>query len=224
MEKFAPKRLTAIVGHYGSGKTEVSLNLVQSLYKNHKLVVMDMDTVNPYYRTKDASEFLKNLGVRLIAPRYANTNVELPTLPEDMNIAFDDKSYTVIMDIGGDDDGAVVLSTYRDRIAEEDYDLFMVVNQRRLQTSSAKETLEYLYAIESASRLKITGIINSTNLGQLTTADIITDSFKYIEEVSKKSGVPIVMTAVKRELISQINGAHGEILPIDIHIRRGWDI
>ena len=223
MEDLTLKRLTAIVGHYGSGKTEVTINLAKTFCKRYKLLVMDMDTVNPYFRTVDARDHFDELKIKLVAPRYANTNVDVPALPQDVNIAFDDKSYTVLMDVGGDDDGAVVLSTYRGRIKQEDYDMFAVVNERRLQTNTVEKSLIYLQAIEKASGLKVTGIINNTNLGNLTDINLLENSVEYMEELSRKCGLPVVATAVKRELLTDAAHFDSFVLPMDIHIKRVWE-
>ena len=217
-----PKRITAIVGHFGCGKTEIAINMAEHFAKSKKMLVCDMDTVNPYYRTKDAEYALASVGVKLIAPDFANTNVDLPSLPAKLAMAFDDKSYTVILDIGGDDDGAIVLGAYRNRIIEEDYDMFYVVNQRRLQISTPKEAYEYLKAIESVSSMKVTGIINNTNLAMETTKEIIKGSVTYARELSEMSGIPIVATCVREDLVDDDLGVEN-IFPVKIHIKRSWE-
>ena len=118
------KRITAIVGHYGSGKTEIAINYALYLNRLSKnVVVADLDTVNPYFRTKSVEKLFENRGIGLIAPEFANTNVDLPSLPPEVYGLFDRNDIYGILDIGGDDEGATVLGAYHDRIINIDYDL-----------------------------------------------------------------------------------------------------
>ena len=191
------KRLTLFAGHYGSGKTNVALNYAYKLKENgYDTVIADIDTVNPYFRTKDSAEELKRAGIELIASEFAGSNVDLPALPAAMyDIIFDSDKYAVI-DIGGDDRGAFALGRYTPEILRENnYSMLMVINMYRPLTSTPEDTLEILREIEAASRIPFTGLVNNSNLGEGTTLDSLKDSFDYAKKVSILSGLPIYATS-----------------------------
>ena len=190
------KRLTLFAGHYGSGKTNVALNYAYNLKANgYDTVIADIDTVNPYFRTKDSAEELKKAGIELIASEFAGSNVDLPALPAAMyNIIFDSDKYAVI-DIGGDDRGAFALGRYTPEILRENnYSMLMVINMYRPLTSTPDDTVEILKEIEAASGIPFTGLINNSNLGPATDKQALADSFDYAQAVSNLSGLPIYAT------------------------------
>lgn len=199
---FTKKRLTLFCGHYGSGKTNIAVNAAISLKEKYDNVALaDLDIVNPYFRTKDSSELLAEKEIRLICSSYANSNVDIPALPQDMYAITDDKSLRCVLDIGGDDRGALVLGRISDKIKEEnDYEMLMVINSFRPLTRDTASTMEVLSEIETAAKMKFTGLVNNSNLGEETTAEDVLNSLCYAEDVSKATGLPVVATTVKAEL------------------------
>ena len=210
------KRITLILGHYGSGKTNIAVNLALSYRKEREHVaIADLDIVNPYFRTKDSLDLLNENGIRLIVSDYANTNIDIPALPQDMYAVTDDKSLTCILDIGGDDRGALVLGRLRPEILKEnDYEMFLVINKYRPLTADAPATLEVMQEIEAAANMRFTGIINNSNLGRETTAESVLASLPYAEEVSKLTSLPIVMTTVKEEIAPELMGKVENLFPL----------
>jgi len=196
------KRITLLCGHYGSGKTNVAVNIALKLReKFDKIAVADLDIVNPYFRTKDSSEDFKKAGIRLICSEYANSNVDIPALPQEMYAVVDDTETKFVLDIGGDDRGALALGRLAPSIiAEDDYEMLLVINMYRPLTPDALSTVEVMQEIEFAGKIKFTGIINNSNLGELTTADDVLASVDYANEVSRITGLPIVITTVKDSL------------------------
>ena len=196
------KRLTIISGHYGSGKTNIAVNLALKLAKSKNNVALaDLDIVNPYFRSKDSQRGLENAGVRLICSDYANTNIDIPALPQEMYALTDDKSLTAVLDIGGDDRGALVLGRLAEKIkSENDYEMLMVVNRFRPETKNAELAIEIMREIEFASKIRFTGIINNSNLGVETDEKCIVSSLNYADEISKLTGIPVVMTAVEESV------------------------
>ena len=160
------KRITLLCGHYGSGKTNIAVNMALDLSRDHeKVVIADLDIVNPYFRTVDSEEDLREAGVKLVVSSYANSNVDIPALPQEMYSLVDDKSLTCVVDVGGDDRGAYALGRISGAIREEnDYDMFLVINRYRPLTPDAESTLEIMHEIEAAASLPFTGIINNSNL------------------------------------------------------------
>lgn len=215
------KRLTLLCGHYGSGKTNVAVNLAIHLKKQYNnLVVADLDIVNPYFRTKDSLDDFKKHGIELICSEYANTNVDIPALPANMYRLTTDKNLTAIIDVGGDDRGAYALGRLVPEIeAEDNFDMLMVINGFRPLTPDAPSTIEVMREIETACKLKFTGLVNNSNIGDLTTAEDILNSMDYANEVSKQSGLPIVMTTVKCELYDELKDKIDNLLPMTLQAK-----
>ncbi len=212
------KRLTLLCGHYGSGKTNIAVNLafhLQELYGN--VVVADLDIVNPYFRTKDSLADFESRGIELICSEYANTNVDIPALPANMYRLTADKDITAVIDVGGDDRGAYALGRLVPEIKEEDnFEMLMVINGYRPLTPDAQSTIEIMREIEDACGLKFTGLVNNSNIGEETTAQTVVDSIDYATQVSKLSKLPIVMTSVKAELYDELCDKIDNILPLNL--------
>ena len=172
------KRITLLCGHYGSGKTNVAVNLAFRAAQSHpNVAIADLDIVNPYFRTKDSREELAAAGIRLICSDYANSNVDIPALPPEMYAITDDTSLKVIVDVGGDDRGALALGRLAPAIKQEnDYDMLMVINRFRPLTRTAEETYEVMCEIEAAGGIPFTGLVNNSNVGEETTAEDVIES------------------------------------------------
>ena len=215
------KRIVIFAGHYGSGKTNLAVNYALEMRKaQEKVILCDMDTVNPYFRTKDSEDLLEEHGVTLISPEYANTNVDLPSLPATVNQIFSQKDAKVIVDVGGDDSGAVVLGQYAKRLEEAGYEMLLVINKYRYLTRKAIEIQEMKEEIEAASRLHFTGIINNSNLGKETTAETIEDSYAYAEEAGKLTGLPVKTISHRRGI--EVKGK--DTWEIEIYTKQAWQI
>ena len=212
------KRLTILCGHYGSGKTNVAVNIAAELKKSCDTVtVADLDIVNPYFRTKDSQDFFAEQGIRLICSPYANSNVDIPALPQEMYAITDDRSMTAVLDIGGDDRGALVLGRLAPKIlAEGDYEMLTVINCYRPLTRDAASTLEVMAEIEFAGGIRFTGLVNNSNLGELTTAEDVLASREYAEEISRLSGLPVVMTSVRADLAPAVEGMMPRVFPLTL--------
>ena len=210
------KRLTILCGHYGSGKTNVAVNLAFKLREQHERVtVADLDIVNPYFRTKDSMKEFDERGIRLICSPYANSNVDIPALPQELYSVTDDKGQTVVLDIGGDDRGALALGRLAEQIkAEGDYAMLMVINRFRPLTPDVPSTLEVMREIEAACGIPFTGLVNNSNLGEETTAADVLGSMTYANEVSKATGLPLVMTTVKDDLYDALDGQMPDLFPM----------
>lgn len=202
------KRLTLFCGHYGSGKTSVAVNTALVLKKEReKVALADLDIVNPYFRAKDHSDLFEKEGIRLICSPFANSNVDFPALPPEMYALTDDRSISAVLDIGGDERGALALGRIAPKIlAENDYDMLLVVNRYRPLTPDTASVLEVKEEIENACRIPFTGIVNNSNLGAETTAQIILDSLPYAEDIAKATGLPIVMTSAERRFCAELEG------------------
>ena len=215
------KRVTILAGHYGSGKTNIAVNMaINEAAAGKETVVADLDIVNPYFRTLDSKEDFDRAGIRLICSRFANSNVDLPAMPDDLYVITEDRNLRVIVDLGGDERGALAMGRLSGALKEEDdYEMLMVINSCRPLTMNASDTMEVFNEIEAAARLKFTGIINNTNLGRDTDAQLILSSLEYAEEVSKASGLPVVCTTVSEELYSKLEGKVPNLFPLKLQKR-----
>ena len=215
------KRITLLAGHYGSGKTNIAVNIALQLKKERdRVAIADLDIVNPYFRTKDSEKELTEAGIRLIVSEYANTNLDIPALPQEMYALVDDKGLTGVVDVGGDDQGAVALGRISPAIAEENnYDMLLVINRYRPLTRDAASTVEVMREIEKAASLPFTGIVNDSNLGADTTAEDILSSLPYAEEVSKLTGLPVVMTCAEDKLAGELSGKVNNLFPLHLQKR-----
>ncbi len=216
------KRLTLIAGHYGSGKTNIAVNLSYNLKDKGlpRVAIADLDIVNPYFRTKDSIAELEKRGIELISSPYAGTNVDIPAIPQEMYALTDDTSISAIIDIGGDDRGALALGRYIPAIVKEnDYSFYMVINCYRPLTSDVSSTLEIMAEIEQAAGLKFTGVINNSNIGADTRKEHVLGSLDYANEFCKASGLPLVMTTVEANLFDDLNSEIPNLFPLQLQSR-----
>lgn len=218
------KRITIFAGHYGSGKTNIAVNYaLMAASTKENVVIADLDIVNPYFRTKDADSVLEANGVRLVSSPYANTNVDTPALPAEAYTVIHNPSVTAVIDVGGDDRGALALGRYSPSIVEEgNYEMLFVINKHRYLTADATSAVEIMREIETAASMKFTGIVNNSNLGEETTAQTVLNSIEYAQEVSRLSGLQVRMTTVKKALLSELEGKIENLFPIDLYVRQSW--
>ncbi len=215
---FMPKRLTLFAGHYGSGKTNVAVNYAIHLKDmGLPVVIADLDIVNPYFRTKDSESELREKGIELLCSPYAGSNLDIPALPQEMYRAVQDKNTYAVMDIGGDDVGAVALGRFAPFIKEEnDYEMIFVVNFFRPLTRTADEALEIMREVEIASHLKFTAIANNSNLGEDTTVEDILSTVPELKKLSELSDLPVKMTTVKKDLVIALEEKIDNVFPLSL--------
>ena len=215
------KRITLFAGHYGSGKTNIAVNYALALKRRlDRVLLADLDIVNPYYRAKDSAQALEEQGIRVISSFFANSNVDLPALPQDIYAITDDRRYTCVLDVGGDDRGALALGRLVPAILEEnDCEMLLVVNRFRPLTRDAASELEVVREIEAACRLPFTGIVNNSNLGAETTAEDVLGSLPFAEETAKLCGIPVKMTAVEESLLPALAGKIPDLFPMKLQKR-----
>ena len=210
--------MIVIAGHYGSGKTNIAVNFALWLAAQGKKTALgDLDIVNPYYRAKDSQDELTAAGVRVIASAYANTNVDVPALPQEMYALTENLDTFAVLDIGGDDRGALALGRYVPAIvAENDYDMLFVFNRSRPLTRDAQSALGILREIEEACRLPFTGIVHNTNLGRETRPETLLDALPALHELEKLSGLPVIFTAARSDIAALLPTEIGEVFPITL--------
>lgn len=218
------KRVTLLAGHYGSGKTNIAVNLaMKQKREGFDVTVADLDIVNPYYRTKDSEEELKAAGIPLISSPFANSNVDLPALPQELYRIVDETDTHMVVDIGGDDRGAYALGRFAQKLKDEnDYEMILVINKYRPLTADEKDAVAIMKEIEEAGHLPFTAIINNSNLGKETTAEDVLNSVPYAEKMAKDTGLPLLLTTVREDLLPELEGKIDPLMGMKLQKSRLW--
>lgn len=220
------KRLRFVVGHYGSGKTEFSVNYAVKLAgKGKKVALVDLDVVNLYFRSRERTEELEKLGIRVIGSSIKASAVDLPAISGEVVTPMQDESYEAVIDVGGDDDGARTLGRYEEYFIDGDYDMFYVLNANRTETQTVEKSIEYLRKIEDMSRAKVTGIVNNTHMLKDTTIEDVQRGQELAEKVSKETGIPIKYISAIENVAKEIaEDLDGEVFPMTLWMREDWMI
>ncbi len=222
------KRITLIVGHYGSGKTEVSVNLVMSMKQEFdKVAILDMDIANPYFRSRERQAFLEEKGIAVHFNSFGyDITEDLPALSAVMRTPLENKAWRVIADVGGDDAGARVLNQFHKYFENEaDCEMLMVVNANRPQTDTPEGAVYHIDAIQSETGLKVAGLINNTHLLRETTADDVIKGYDMCREIEKRTGIPLRYSTCVAELAAELARKGPEdmlIYPIRLFMRPTW--
>lgn len=219
------KRIRIIIGHYGSGKSEFSMNYVTKLrdLTDAKVAISDLDIVNVYFRTREKRDFLQSKNIMPIDSSIQATSLDLPAVSAQVTAPLTDKSYDYVIDVGGDDVGARVLGRFSHLVEKDDYDMFCVVNANREQTQTTSDVINHIRAIENSSKLKVTGLINNTHLVRETTIADILKGQELVKEVSNITNIPIKYVTCLESLIPQLpTNLDGDVFPINLYMRECW--
>ena len=198
--------IVIIVGNYGSGKTEVSINLaVHRKRAGIEVRIADLDLVNPYFRTREAKAPLANLGIDVVLPPEQYLRADLPILSPLVAGMIRQPSELTLLDVGGDDVGATVLATLEDAFKDKSLSVLQVVNPLRPFTETIEGCLKIRAEIEQASRLSINGLVGNANLIDETTPDHIYNGYDFVKTLSEQSGLPLEFITFARELLPLID-------------------
>lgn len=218
-------RIAIFTGHFGSGKTEIAINYgIASAKRGNKTIIVDLDIVNPFFRTSEKKDILENQGIKVISPVFAGTGIDIPSLPAEIHSVFQNKEYKVIFDVGGDDTGATALGRFYPYFRQEAYRMYYVINVYRPLSSNKQDIKQMLTSIESHSRLQVTDLINNSNISHETTICDILKGQAVIEELSKELNIPIAYIAGKAEILEKLSDKlRDKALPLDIYMRPPWE-
>ena len=203
------KRITVICGHYGCGKTNLTLNLaLEAAGEGQPVTVVDLDIVNPYFRSSEYGELLGEKGVRLIAPVFANTTLDTPTLPPEIYSVFEPQAGRVFLDAGGDDAGVTALGGLHAMLEEAGYDMLYVINRYRVLSQTPEETAALLGEIQAASRLRATGLVNNSHLGVESTLETVARALPFARKTAELTHLPLLYSTAPDFALGE-----GEALP-----------
>ena len=224
---FSQKTLI-VVGGFGSGKSEVSVNLARYLSSlpGDSVAIADLDIINPYFRSREAAEALLQYGVSSLIPYGEQRYADLPIIIPEIRTAIEKRSSRLVLDVGGDDLGARVLSSLADSFGTGGYELLLVHNARRPFTSHLDGSLRMINEIETASRMKVTGLIANTHLAVETTARVVIEGVQLTQRVADSLDMPVKFVSALTELCPEIDKAFGgryPILPLDRELLKPWE-
>ncbi len=212
-----------ICGHYGCGKTNLALNMAADFAaRGEEVTLVDLDIVNPYFRSSDYADFIREHNIDLVAPTFAHSNLDLPALPVEMYSIFTRRGRRII-DVGGDDAGATALGRFAPQLRGLPYTMLYVINKYRIQSSTVEEACALLGEIEQSSRLKAHKIVNNSHLMEFTTAETVGQSAQFAQQTAQQLGLPVAFTAARRQLLPQLSGMDGELYPVDIIVKKPWE-
>lgn len=218
------KRIRIITGHYGSGKTEFSLNYAVKLAEaGKKVALVDLDVVNLYFRSREKQDYLESLGIRVISSSIHAPAVDVPAISAEVYSPLEDESYEGVFDIGGDSVGARTLGRYKEFLEDGDCDMFYVLNANRPETQTVDKAIEYLKNIEYTARIKVTGIINNTHMLKSTTIEDVLRGQELALEVSQRLDIPIKYISCLEDVAKELpKDLEGEIFPMKLFMREDW--
>lgn len=218
------RHTTIFCGNLGSGKTEISINYALALKtKGFNASLVDIDIVNPYFRSRMVRDYLAEKGLNVVCPVGELAGADVPALPPAILGVLQNPALNGVFDVGGDDIGATVLGRFKPHLPEGSYHLYFVVNTKRPFTGSVDGILKYVRSIEKASRLKTTALVNNSNLGPETDAGTVIAGQETIAQAAGRLQVPVAFAASLQRLAPQLAKELGiPVLPLDLNMQPPW--
>ncbi len=221
------KPIIAILGGFGSGKTEVSVNLAKYLATNgnESVAIVDLDMVNPYFRSREAIKEMESLGVRVVAPGGGSYYSDLPILLPEVKGLVENHDGKIILDIGGDSQGTKALGSISEVFQPDTYEMLMVLNSRRPQTSDVDRCIKTMQRIEITAGLKFSGLISNSHMIDETDADVVMEGYNLATEVSSTTGLPLKFVSAKREALETMDLSEFvcPVLPLTRLMLKPWE-
>ena len=227
------KKIIVLIANYGSGKTEIALNLaMQASMEGKRTQVIDLDRINDYFRMSDQVKLLQEKKIDLVSPTFVGSGITQTNMPATVNSAFDRDWDLVIFDVGGDPAGALSLARYRsdfDRLLPEQIEVYDVVNACRMMSQTPEKILKLKEEMETFALMKVTGFIHNSNLQDLASADDLRMGYPVLREASLRSGIPVVYTTARKEFLDSFlqtpdleDRFIGTPLPLETFMHRSW--
>ncbi len=223
-DELGKHKVIIIFGMFGCGKTELAINMALELSKKHKVALADIDTISPYYRSRDEKSRIESQGVTVITPPERLMHADLPMIVPQVGGFIQNNEYKVILDVGGNEDGATVLGSLNNFINPQDYLGLFVINERRPFSATVEEVSKNIQALSVLGRIKIHYIVNNTNLSSETTPDIIRNGELLAEELALNTGIPILCTVVPDSMTGndEITTVFSKLI-LKRHLKNIWE-
>lgn len=219
------KRLVIVTGHYGSGKTEFSVNYALRCREVYEQVgLADLDIINPYFRSRERKRLLEESGISVIDSSINNTTLEIPALSAEIYGLIQNKNIKAVLDVGGDPAGARVISRFSEQIKRNEYTMLYVINGNRPDTDTKEKVIRYMRDIEKTSGLKVSGLINNTHMLKNTAVSDVERGHKLSKEISLETNIPIRYEVCIKEIAGKIVNEEikEKIFPINLYMREEW--
>ncbi len=221
------RRIIVIVGGFGSGKTEVAVNLAKYLVGIDEIppTIADLDLVNPYFRTREAGYEMEAMGIKVIVPRGGNFYADLPILLPEVKGAIEAGAGRLILDVGGDSQGARALGSLPNAFAPGSFEMLMVLNSRRPFTGDAAGCRKVMTRIEQTARMKFTGLISNSHMIEETEPDVVWEGYRLAQEVGRDMGLPLAFISAKKEVLESMDTAEFAcpVLPLTRSMLKPWE-
>ena len=222
-----PARKTIVTGHYGSGKTEFSVSLAMRLkgLGAAELAIVDLDIINPYFRSRERRELLKNAGIGLYGSAYdTEITAEMPALGANVRAPLENPRCNVIIDSGGNSAGAIVLNQFKQYFKDAETEVVAVINNNRPDTDTPGKAIAHLRAIEDIVQLKISKIVNNSHLLFDTSADTIVSGHMFCEEICAMTGTALFCDCYPSRFVDpkNLSGICENLLPLGLYMRPAW--
>jgi len=213
--------ITVLTGNFGSGKTEIAVNLALK----SRSTLIDLDLVNPYFRSRKAQEELEKNGVKVVIPPPNLASSDLPIVTPEILGELQKENTNVVVDVGGDNVGAVVLGRFSKILADKGADILLVINPYRPFTGDFNGVKQMLQEIEVASRLNVVGIISNPNLGRATTLEDVLEGHKKVKEISQKLDRSIHVLTCRQDLVAKVTDlVNVPVMGLNIFMVTPWEI
>lgn len=219
------KRITVIAGHFGSGKTEFSVNLAMQLKSEYdKVALLDLDIANPYFRSRERQHMLEEAGIQVHYNTFGyDITEDLPAISAVLRAPLEDPDCITVVDVGGNDSGSRVLKQFGKYFESGESDFFCVLNGNRPETDTVEGMIEHICSIENETGMKVDGLINNTHLLMETTADDVVDGYELCGKVSQQTGIPLVWNVCWKEHEDAArNAGIDNLYPIQLYMRPSW--
>ncbi|MBQ0038742.1 MAG: hypothetical protein KBS74_08765 [Clostridiales bacterium] len=228
------KKVVILIGNYGSGKTEIALNMaVKAAGEGKRTQVIDLDRINDYFRMSDHVKLLDDKKIDLVSPTFVGAGITQTNMPAAVGSAFAQDWDLVIFDVGGDPAGALSLARYRmdfDTLSPDQLEVYDIVNVRRPMSETAEKILKLKEEMEGFARQTVTGFIHNSNLQTWASADDLREGYAVVKEASELSGIPVVYTTGRQEYLQQFldDGGWdsrfiGTPMEMVTYMQRSWD-
>ena len=215
-----------VVGNYGSGKTEVAVNMAIAMARAGRSVsIADLDIVNPYFRCREAQALMEAEGIRVVVPPGSQAAADLPIIvPEIKGMLHPSEGNISLFDVGGDPVGAKLLSSFHAHLGGAPYELWQVINSRRPFTRDLAGCLKMREELEHSSRLKVTGLIANSHLVTETTAEVILEGYALARETGRAAGIPVAFLTAMGALADDpaLDAIDVPILALERHMLPPW--